>query len=100
MSQQSRQAPASSSNNPESSHEPKGPVGTPRNDHWVSTETREDPLWWNAQPVGFITTRLRIKHGMGRTTFSTFHTKRGPRQTINKKHYLKELFSYSANLNN
>ena len=38
-SQQSRQAPASSANNdPESSHEPKGPVGRPRDDLGVPTE--------------------------------------------------------------
>ena len=58
MSQQSRQAPATSSNNPESSHEPKGPVGRPRNDHGVPTETRKYTLWWNSQPVGLITTQL------------------------------------------
>ena len=59
MSQQSRQQPvSSSSNNPESAHEPKGPVGRPRKDHGVPTETRKDPLWWNAQPIGLITTQL------------------------------------------
>ena len=53
MSQQSRQQPAPhSSNNPEPAHEPKGTVGRPRKDHGVPTETRTDPLWWNAQPVG------------------------------------------------
>ena len=45
MSQQSRQAPTSASNNdPESPHEPKGPVGRPRNTHGVPTETRKYPL--------------------------------------------------------
>ena len=58
MSQQSRQAPASSSNNPESAHEPKGKVGRHRNDHGVPTETRKYPLWWESQPVGFIQTQL------------------------------------------
>ena len=57
MSQQSRQAPATSSNNPESSHEPKGPVGRPRNDHGVPTETRKDPLWSESRTTGFITTQ-------------------------------------------
>ena len=45
MPQQLRQALATSSNNPESSHEPEGPVGRPRNDHGVPTETTKDPLW-------------------------------------------------------
>ena len=40
----SRQPPATSSNNPEPPHEPKGPVGRPRNDHGVPTETKI-PLW-------------------------------------------------------
>ena len=41
MSQQSRQPPASSSNtDPESSHEPKGPVGRPRAEHGIPTESR------------------------------------------------------------
>ena len=60
MSQQSRQAPASSpsSNAPESAHEPKGPVGRRKNEHGVPTETRTDPLWWQAQPLEFIRTQL------------------------------------------
>ena len=40
MSQKSRQQPASSSKNPESAHEPKGPVGRPRKDQGVPTETK------------------------------------------------------------
>ena len=45
MPQQSRQPPASgSSNDPESSHEPKGFVGRPRNNHGVPTETRKSFL--------------------------------------------------------
>ena len=40
MSQKSKQKPASSSNNPESAHEPKGPVGRPRKDQGVPTETK------------------------------------------------------------
>ena len=52
MSQQSRQAPtSSSSNNPESAHEQKRPVGRPCNDHGASTETRKYSLWWQSQPV-------------------------------------------------
>ena len=58
-SQQSRQAPAPASNNdPESFHEPKGPVGRPRNDHRVPTETRKDPHWWQSQPLGMIQAQL------------------------------------------
>ena len=75
MSQQSRQAPASSSsNNPESAHEPKGRAGRPRNDHGVSTETRKDPLWWQSQPVGFITTQL-LKMGWRKHHFQHFTQK-------------------------
>ena len=58
MSQTTRQPPATSSNNPESSHEPKGPVGRPRNDHGVPTETRKYPLWLEIRPTGFIITQL------------------------------------------
>ena len=58
MSQQSRQAPATSSNVPEPSHEPKGTGGRPRNDHGVPTETRKDTLWWESRTTGFITTQL------------------------------------------
>ena len=58
-SQQSRQPPASApSNDPESSHEPKGPVGRPRNDHGVPTETRTYPFYWQSQPLEFIRTQL------------------------------------------
>ena len=57
MSQRSRQQPATSSNNLESAHGPKGPAGRLR-DHGVPTKTRKDPLWWNPQPIGFITTQL------------------------------------------
>ena len=61
MSQQSgRQEPASSfsTNDQESSHEPKGPVGRPRNEHGVPTESRKDPFWWQSQPFEFIRTQL------------------------------------------
>ena len=60
MTQQSRQAPTSSSpsNNPESTNEPRGPVGRPRNNHGVPAETRKDTLWWESRAVGFITTQL------------------------------------------
>ena len=57
MSQKSRQQPATSSDNPESAHEPKGPAGRPR-DHGVPTETRTDPLWWESRTTGFIITQL------------------------------------------
>ena len=97
MSQQSRQAPASSSNNPESAHEPKGKAGRPLNDHGVSTETRKDPLWWSAQPAGFIQTQLS---NMGRRTahFQHFTQKGTPAKRLTKEHYLKELFSYLGDL--
>ena len=71
MSQQSRQQPAPSSNNPESAHEPKGPVGLPRKDHGVPTETRKYTLWWSAQPVGMITTQLS-NTGWGEPHFQHF----------------------------
>ena len=60
MSQQPRQphAASSSNNDPESSHEPKGPVGRPRNNHGVPTETRKDPFYWQSQPTEFIRTQL------------------------------------------
>ena len=90
MSQQSRQAPtSSSSNSPEPAHEPKGKVGRPRNDHGVSTETRKDPLWWQSQPVGFITTQIS---NMGwRKPHFTFYPKKRPRQTINKRTLFKRI---------
>ena len=89
MSQQSRQAPASSSsNNPESAHEPKGPVGRPRN-HGVSTETRTDPLWWQSQPVGFITTQLS-NMGWRKPHFQHFTQKGEPAKRLAKEHYFKE----------
>ena len=86
MSQQSRQAPASSSNNTESAHEPKGKAGRPRNDHGVSTETRKDPLWWSAQPAGFIQTQLsnmrwRTPH------FQHFTPKGAPAKRLAKEHH-------------
>ena len=73
MSQQSRQAPTSI-NNPESSHEPKGNAGRPRNVHGVSTETLKDPLWWSAQPAGFIQTQLS-NMGWGTPRFQHFSKK-------------------------
>ena len=58
-SQRSRQQLASSSNDRESAHEPKGPAGRPRNhDHGVTTETRKDPLRWESQSAGFILAQL------------------------------------------
>ena len=92
MSQQSRQAPASSpsSNNPESSHEPKGPVGRPRNDRGVPTETRTDPLWWQSQPLGMIQTQLSNR-GWRKPHFKHF-IHRDTCQTINKRTLFKQLF--------
>ena len=77
MSQQSRQAPAysSPSNNPESTHEPNGSVGRPRNDHGVPTATRTHPLWWQSQPVGMIQTQLSNR-GWGKPFFN-FLSKKG-----------------------
>ena len=99
MSQQSRQAPASSpsSNNPESAHEPKGEVGRPRNDHGVPTETRKYPHWWERQPVGFIQTV--IKQGMEKTTL-TFYTKRKTCQTMIKRTLSKILVFLLGELDN
>ena len=84
MSQQSRQAPASSSsNNPESAHEPKGRAGRPRNNHGVPTETRTDPLRRESQPVGF-TQRQLSNRGWGKPHLQHFTQKWGTCQTINK----------------
>ena len=82
-SQQSRQAPASSSNNdPESSHEPKGPVGRPRNDHGVPTETRKGPFYLQSQPLELIRTQLSNR-GWGTLHFKHY-TQKGTCKTINK----------------
>ena len=89
MSQQSRQPPASApSNDPESSHEPKGHVVRPRNDHGVPTETRKYPFYWESQPVGMIQTQLSNR-GWRKPHFKHY-SKRDTCQTIFKqKHYLK-----------
>ena len=93
MSQQSRQAPASSpsSNNPESTHEPKGPVGRPRNDHGVPTETRKYPLWWQSKPLGMIQTQLSNR-GWRKPHFKHFIQKGTLAKRLTKEHYSKELF--------
>ena len=92
MPKQSRQQPvSSSSNNPESAHEPKGPVGRPRKDHGVPTETRKDPLWWNAQPIGLITTQLSHMGWRG-PHFQHFTQQGTPSKRLTKEHYLKEPF--------
>ena len=84
MPQQSRQQPASSSSNyPESAHEPKGTVGRPRKDHGVPTETRTDPLWWNAQPVGKITSQLS-NMGWRKHHFEYFTQKGEPPKRLTK----------------
>ena len=90
MSQKSRQQQAPSRNNPESSHEPKGAVGRPRN-HGVPTETRTDPLCWNSQATGFTTTQLsnmgwRVPH------FEHFTKQGAPAKQLTREHYLKELY--------
>ena len=92
MSQKSRQQQAPSSNNPESSHETKGAVGRPRN-HGVPTETITNPLWWNSQPTGFITTQLS-NMGCGVPHFEHFTKQGAPAKRLTREHYLKELFSY------
>ena len=94
MSQQSRQAPAYSfsGNNPEPTHEPKGPVGRPRIDHHgVPTETRTYPLWWQSQPVGMIQTQLSNR-GWRKPHFKHFTQKGAPAKRLTKEHYLNELF--------
>ena len=84
MSQQSRQAPASSSSsNPEPAHEPKGKAGRPRNDHGVPTETRTDPLWWESRTVGFITTQLS-NMGWRKHHFHHFTQKGEPARRLTK----------------
>ena len=91
MSQKSRQQPASSSNNPESAHEPKGPVGLPRKDHGVPTETRKYTLWWSAQPVGMITTQLS-NMGWREPHFQHFTKQGNPSKRLTREHYPKELY--------
>ena len=88
-SQQSRQAPASSSNNdPESSHEPKRPVGRPRNDHGVPAETRKDPFYWQSQPLEFI--RAQLSNRGWRTPRFKHYTQKGEiAKRLTKEHYLK-----------
>ena len=89
---QSRQAPTSASNNdPESPHEPKGPVGRPRNTHGVPTETRKYPFYWQSQPTGFIRTQLSNR-GWGTPHFQHLIHKGAIAKRLTKEHYLKELF--------
>ena len=92
MSQQSRQQPASSSsNNPESAHEPKGTVGRPRKDHGVPSETGTDPLWWNAQPVGKITSQLS-NMGWRKPHFEYFTPKWEPLKRLTKTLFKRIVF--------
>ena len=90
VSQQSRQAPAysSSTNNPESTHEPKGHVGRPRDDHGVPTETRTDPLWWQSQPLGMIQTQLSNR-GWRTPHFKHFTQKGTPAKRLTKNIFQK-----------
>ena len=92
MSQQSREpnAAPTSNNDPESSHEPKGSVGRPRN-HGVPTETRTDPFYWQAQPTEFIRTQLSNR-GWRTPRFQHLTTKGTTAKRLTRKHYLKELF--------
>ena len=90
--QSRRQEPASSSSNndPESSHEPNGPVGRPRNEHGVPTESRKDPF------IGNLSHSDSLEHSHqtedGDHLILTLYSKRDTSKTINKKHYSKELF--------
>ena len=91
MSQQSRQPPASSSNNdPESSHEPKGPVGRPRTTHGVPTVTQTYTFYWQSQPTEFIRTQLSNR-GWGTPHFQHLIHKGTIANRLTKEH-LKELF--------
>ena len=94
MSQTSKQKPASSSNNPESAHEAKEPIGRPRKDHGVPTKTRTYSLWWSAQPVGMITTQLS-NMGWREPHFQHFTPTRDTEQTINKKTLFKTFVLYT-----
>ena len=92
MSQRSRQQHTSSSNNPESAHEPKGAAGRPRN-HGVPTETRKDPLWWESQPTGFITTVHNYQIWDGECLILNMFTKQRARaKRLSREHYSKELY--------
>ena len=92
MSQQSRQAPTSASNNdPEPSHEPKGSAGRPRNTHGVPTETRKDPFYWQSQPTEFIRTQLSNR-GWRTPHVQHLTQKRTIAKRLTREHYLKELF--------
>ena len=71
-------------NNPDSSHEPKGPVGRPRNDHGVPTETRTDPSWWQSQPLGMIQTQLSNR-GWRKPHFKHFTQKGTPAKRLTKE---------------
>ena len=90
MSQQSRQphAASSSNNDPESSHEPKGSVGRPRNNHGVPTETRKYIFYWQSQPTEFIRTQLSNR---GRRTPRVQHlTQKGTVvKRLPREHYFK-----------
>ena len=89
MSKQSRQPPTpATSNDPESSHEPKGSAGRPRNDHGVPTETRKYPFCWQSQPTGFIRTQLSNR-GWGTPHFQHLTQKRTVAKLLTREHYLK-----------
>ena len=96
MSQQSRQPRAASSpsnNAPESTHEKKGPVGRPRNDHGVPTESRKDPFYWQSQPTEFIRTQLSNR-GWREPHFQHLTAKGTIAKRLAKERYLKKCFIY------
>ena len=96
MSQQSRKpnTAASSNNDLESIHEPKGTVGRPRNSHGVPTETRTDPFYLQSQPTGFIRTQLSNR-GWRSPHFQHLTQKRYNCKAINKR----TLFEITISLN-
>ena len=93
MSQQSRKPNAASSsiNDPESTHEPKGTVGRPRNNHGVPTETRTYPFYWQSQPTEFIRTQLSNR-GWRTPHFQHLIQKGTIVKRLAREHFLKELF--------
>ena len=91
MSQQPRKpnaASSSSNNDPESTHERKGPVGRPRNDHGVPTESRKYPFYLQAQPVEFIRAQLSNR-GWRVPRFQHLTQKGTIAKRLTRKHYLK-----------
>ena len=88
MSQQSRQPPATSSNNPESPHEPKGRVGRPSNDHGVPTDTRNKTLYGgNLDPPAISLHKYQTWDGEKHN--SEHVTQKGePAKRLSREHYV------------